>query len=274
MKIKIIAFASMLFSFAAVGSQCNKDNFDQCKTCDELSKAVDIKQPDSGDYFRGALWNGLYASYVRNCPAVAEKLLSGGASASLGGPRGSMGAAIVGKWPHDEESVNMFWAEMLIKHGFGVSDYNGDYQSAIEYWAANPDSIEYKSVWRKLVSSSEQKPLEPERNIEWCAGDEYGSVVSRSLVACVGNAIARLDDGISPASEIASVAINSCRDEVKKSIAGISCQMAMAEQSDLERKKRFLYFYNDEKSNVDIISIFKEKAMEQVLESRAKSKRT
>ncbi|MEW0490218.1 hypothetical protein AB0U78_11230, partial [Escherichia coli] len=55
---------------AASSLQCNKDNFDACKTCEQLSKAIDLKEPNRGDYYRGALWNGLYASYVINCPVV------------------------------------------------------------------------------------------------------------------------------------------------------------------------------------------------------------
>ncbi|MGQ8453212.1 hypothetical protein ACUTFJ_26990 [Klebsiella pneumoniae] len=79
---------------AASPSQCNKDNFNACKTCEQLSKAIDLKEPNRGDYYKGALWNGLYASYVINCPVVAEKLLSNGAIPSYGGYMGSMGAVL------------------------------------------------------------------------------------------------------------------------------------------------------------------------------------
>ncbi|QPT15236.1 hypothetical protein I6G37_09970 [Serratia rubidaea] len=273
MNIKIISLASLLFSFGAIAGQCSKDNFDQCKTCDQLSKAIDIKNPNHGDYYRGALWNGLYASYVRNCPAVAKKLLSNGAKPTLGGPMGSMGAAIAQKWPHNSESINMLWADMLIKGGFGVSDYTGDYKSAIEYWALNPDSVEYKSVWNRLVSSSERKPLEPSRNIEWCAGEGYKSVTYYSLKSCTDKAISRLDDGISPASDISSVAVMSCQEEVNKFIAGVACRVADKQYSDSDKKKMYDFVYNDKKSNSEITNRLKEKTMEQVLEHRSKVKK-
>ena len=127
---------------AASPSQCNKDNFNACKTCEQLSKAIDLKEPNRGDYYKGALWNGLYASYVINCPVVAEKLLSNGAIPSYGGYMGSMGAVLTGKWPHNNESINLLWADLLIKHGLDVNEHTGDYKSATEVWAVNEKQIE------------------------------------------------------------------------------------------------------------------------------------
>lgn len=269
MKIKTIAIASMFFSFGALAVECDKNNFDKCKTCDQLQKAIDIKDPDFGDYYRGALWNGLYAAYVRNCPVVAEKLLSSGATPSLGGYLGSMGGVITQKWPHNDESINLAWADLLIKHGFGISNYSGDYKSATEVWANDVSRIEYKSVWNKLVSSSEFKPLEAARNLEWCASEKRNLFATSSLQKCTYKVIAELDDGVSPASEISLSAVNSCRDELKFFTSGIACKMAVDNKSSMSKPELYNMYINSSENNNAVFTAVKELTIKQVLEYRA-----
>ncbi|MBR7307456.1 hypothetical protein [Klebsiella pneumoniae] len=257
---------------AASPSQCNKDNFNACKTCEQLSKAIDLKEPNRGDYYKGALWNGLYASYVINCPVVAEKLLSNGAIPSYGGYMGSMGAVLTGKWPHNNESINLLWADLLIKHGFDVNEHTGDYKSATEVWAVNEKQIEYKSVFDKLIKSGEVKPLEPSRNLEWCASEGYRSVVVYSLNSCIKNSIKRLDDGVSSASDISSAAVNSCASDVENFKKHVACKSAVKEQSDKERVDIYQLLISDSKMNKNIIDLLKERNIEKVLEFRAENR--
>ncbi|WP_373856638.1 hypothetical protein [Klebsiella variicola] len=275
---KIKLFFCLVISMVAVNataaspSQCNKDNFNACKTCEQLSKAIDLKEPNRGDYYKGALWNGLYASYVINCPVVAEKLLSNGAIPSYGGYMGSMGAVLTGKWPHNNESINLLWADLLIKHGLDVNEHTGDYKSATEVWAVNEKQIEYKSVFDKLIKSGEVKPLEPSRNLEWCASEGYRSVVVYSLNSCIKNSIKRLDDGVSSASDISSAAVNSCASDVENFKKHVACKSAVKEQSDKERVDIYQLLISDSKMNKNIIDLLKERNIEKVLEFRAENR--
>ena len=88
--------------------------------CSELEAAVDYEVPSAGDYYRGADWNGLYASYVANCPLIAAKLIKAGADPSSGGLMGSMIMSVSAKWPHDDESINQTWAALLLAAGASI----------------------------------------------------------------------------------------------------------------------------------------------------------
>ncbi|HBT7661924.1 TPA: hypothetical protein MCW73_001441 [Klebsiella pneumoniae] len=275
---KIKLFFGLTLSIVSVNAatasslQCNKDNFNACKTCEQLSKAIDLKEPNRGDYYRGALWNGLYTSYVINCPVVAEKLLSHGAIPSYGGYMGAMGAVLTGKWPHNNESINLSWADLLIKHGLDVNKHTGDYKSATEVWAVNEKQIEYKSVFNKLIQSSEVKPLDPSRNLEWCASEGYRSVVVYSLNSCIKNAIKRLDDGVSSASDISSAAVNACAGDVANFKKHVACKSAIKEQSDKERSDVYQLLTSDSQMNKNVIDMLKERNIEKVLEFRAEKR--
>lgn len=257
---------------AASPLQCNKDNFDMCKTCEQLSKAIDLKNPNHGDYYRGALWNGLYTSYVINCPTVAEKLLSHGAIPSYGGYMGAMGAVLTGKWPHNNEAINLSWADLLIKHGLDVNKYTANYKSATEVWAVNEKQIAYKSVFDKLIKSGEVKPLDPSRNLEWCSSEGYRSVVVYSLNSCINKSIKRLDDGVSSASDISSAAVNTCASDVENFKKHVACKSAVKELSDKERNDVYQLLTSDSQMNKNVIDMLKERNIEKVLELRAESR--
>lgn len=96
---------------------CSPIDFQSCKSCDQLASAVSLKEPDSGEYYRGAEWNGLYAAYVLNCPIVAAKLLEAGANPASGGTWGSLIMTVAGKWPHNSKQVNEAWAALLLSAG-------------------------------------------------------------------------------------------------------------------------------------------------------------
>lgn len=277
---KVKLFFGLVLSFVAINataassSKCNKDNFDMCKTCEQLSKVIDLKNPNRGDYYRGALWNGLYTSYVINCPSIAENLLSNGAIPSYGGYMGSMGAVLTRKWPHNNEAINLSWANLLIKHGFDVNKHTGSYKSATEVWAVDQDQIEYRSVFDKLVQSSEVKPLDPSRNLEWCASEGYRSVVVYSLNTCIKNSIQRLDDGVSSASDISSAAVNSCSSDVENFMEHVACKSAVKEISDKEKSDVYQLLTSDSQMNKNVIDMLKERNIEKVLEFRAANRST
>ncbi|MBI1860145.1 MAG: hypothetical protein HYR96_04410 [Deltaproteobacteria bacterium] len=96
--------------------ECYSGNFQACKSCKTLAAATSKAEPNEGEYFHAAQWNGLYAAYVHNCLAVAEDLLKRGADPSSGGALGSMILTVVDKWPHNNKRVNEKWAALLKKY--------------------------------------------------------------------------------------------------------------------------------------------------------------
>ena len=51
---------------------CYVGDLQACKTCSALGKALVKAQPNNGECYRGAQWNGLYSAYVLDCVAIAE----------------------------------------------------------------------------------------------------------------------------------------------------------------------------------------------------------
>src|SRR5260221_604652 len=105
----------------AQGAYCSKTDFQSCKSCIQLEAAIDLKNPDAGDYFRGAEWNGLFSAYFLNCPIVAAKLISAGANPSSGGSSGSMILTVASKWPHNNKKINAAWAALLLVGGANMN---------------------------------------------------------------------------------------------------------------------------------------------------------
>ncbi|MCZ4175283.1 hypothetical protein N2M61_23845, partial [Escherichia coli] len=138
--------------------------------------------------------------------------------------------------------------------------------------AIDKKQIEYKSVFDKLIQSSEVKPLDPSRNLEWCASEGYRSVVVYSLNSCIENAIKRLDDGVSSASDISSAAVNSCTSDVENFNKHLACKAAVKENSDKERSNVYQLLTSDSQMNKNVIDMLKERNIETVLEFRAENR--
>lgn len=94
---------------------CSESDFQACRSCESLEKAVNYSEPSLGDYYKGAEWNGLYSAYVLNCQAIGRKLLEAGASPEIGGSYGSMLYSVSSKWPHNDVRINKAWAKMLLE---------------------------------------------------------------------------------------------------------------------------------------------------------------
>lgn len=122
--------AVVLFALAAATSSepvraqtrtCSASDFQSCSSCLQLEPAIDLKQPNAGEYYRGAEWNGLFAAYVLNCPLVAARLLRAGANPSSGGTSGSMIFTVSSKWPHNNKKTNEAWAALLFAAGASIN---------------------------------------------------------------------------------------------------------------------------------------------------------
>lgn len=219
----------LFFVSGSVFAKCDKNNFDQCKTCDQLSRAIDLSDPDRGDYYRGALWNGLYASYVRNCQEVAEKLLANGATPSLGGAQAAFPIVISRKWPHNNIKINEEWKNILLKHNVKLDLIPDGRKSPYEIFFNDPNYVEYLEIWAELVAESNPKPVDLARNIDRCASEDYLGANKVVLSSCIYTGIDDFDDGISTASDVAGAVISSCEDVLVSASEAITCRFIINE---------------------------------------------
>ncbi|MEM8013025.1 hypothetical protein Q4R53_12240 [Morganella morganii] len=258
----------LFFVSGAVLAKCDKNNFDQCKTCDQLSKAIDLSDPDRGDYYRGALWNGLYASYVRNCPAVAEKLLANGATPSLGGWNAAFPIVISGEWPHNNKAINEKWKNLLIKYNVKLDLIPEWRKSPYEIYMNDPSQIDYEDIWNDLMLASNPAPILAARNIEWCSSDENMAKVKIEMIGCSTLNINKFDDKISTASDIAEAVLAKCKNELSVFSDAVIC--TVVNKKNIQDEKIREIEFNSLRKNYDDYLRNKQKAeiIQWVLESR------
>lgn len=147
------SFSAALAEGAA--RRCSAEDFQACRSCPQLSAAIDLKSPMVGDYYRGAEWNGLFAAYVLNCPMVGARLIRAGADPAIGGANGSMILTVASKWPHNNRQINEAWAAMLLAAGASMAtplpSQSGKSTSQMlldEAWA-KPDYVDLLTAFQR-----------------------------------------------------------------------------------------------------------------------------
>ena len=152
----ILAFLSIVFTINAhsYSRDCSLNDFQACKSCGDLQRAIDLNRPDFGDFYRGALWNGLFSAYVNNCPKIAEQLIENDASPVSGGSGGSMILTIANKWPHNNIEVNLRWAAMLKKNGVNIYTpliFQGFGYNTVEVMENHSSETYYKDILKMFI---------------------------------------------------------------------------------------------------------------------------
>lgn len=152
--IAAAALALGCLSVAPQAMACSTEDLQSCKTCPEIAAAVRGKDPNAGDYYRGAFWNPLFAAYVRNCQSLGQTLLAAGANPSFGGQQSSMILTVSNRLPHNSETVNKQWASMLVNSGASV-DVKLPYTdtTAREIVAGGEASVDYPVIWKGFLSA-------------------------------------------------------------------------------------------------------------------------
>lgn len=267
--MKYLLTLVLLFISSIAYSKCDSNNFDQCKTCDQLDKAIVLSEPDKGDYYRGAFWNGLYASYVRNCQGVAKKLLDNGATPSIGGGNYALPLIIAGKWPHENIAINEEWKDLLIRHGVNINLIPDGNKSPYEVYINNRDWVDYENIWNDFMSFSKPGPIDISRNIEWCADKSRMPVLLKVLDMCTQSQINLLDDNISPASDIADVVLSSCKDDFKFVTDAILCQALMDTKNMSKYPKEQMFKEMETKTFNDLLAKRRITVIKKVLEIRS-----
>jgi hypothetical protein len=134
--------------------KCDIHDLQRCKSCTALSNTIDLKNPDAGEYYRGAYWNGLYTAFVLNCQDVGKQLLENHANPNLGGSSGSFPASLVSAWPHNAMKINKQWADMLLTYPVDLS-WKNPYsdESATEIIKNEEMPVDYPDIWKELNSN-------------------------------------------------------------------------------------------------------------------------
>jgi hypothetical protein len=137
----------------AKAAHCALDDMQSCHSCPEVAKAIDLHNPDGGEYYKGAFWNGLYAAYRFDCLDIGRQLLDHKANPNLGGTSGSFLVTLVQAWPHDKLSINEKWVD-LVKHYPIDPGWKNPWadEGAAEIVAKGEVPVAYRALWDKITS--------------------------------------------------------------------------------------------------------------------------
>lgn len=143
----------------AAEASCAIGDLQSCSSCPQLGKVIDLARPDSGEYYRGAYWNGLFAAYRLNCLDIGKRLLERKANPNLGGASGSFLATLVQPWPHNKESINREWVNLTKNYSVDPNWKNPwTGESAIEIIAKGEVAVSYPDLWSELTRRKEGPP--------------------------------------------------------------------------------------------------------------------
>ena len=146
---------SSLFLTTPASAGCDILDLQRCSSCAALAQTIDPQQPDLGEYYRGAYWNGLYAAYKLNCQSVAKTLLDHQANPNLGGTLGSLFFIVAKAWPHNNHAINRQWLELLLHYQIDLdwkNPWTGKSARAIVDEKVLP--ISYPDIWQALLTKS------------------------------------------------------------------------------------------------------------------------
>jgi ankyrin repeat protein len=96
---------------------CRMDDLQSCKSCSSLKASISSEGLSDGEYYRGALWNPLYAAFVNNCISIGKQLLDAGVNPNAGGEFGLFLLSLTQAWPHNDKKTNATWRSLVISHG-------------------------------------------------------------------------------------------------------------------------------------------------------------
>jgi len=161
-----------LFVTTEVIAACSLDDLQRCASCNELDKTVNLKQPDQGEYYRGAYWNGLYTAYVMNCQSVGKKLLDNNANPNLGGSFGAFLATVANEWPHKKQSINQQWSKLLQSYSIDTN-WKNPYMDMSAKTVIDDGllTVSYPAIWTAFIEKTNN------RNISSYAADLMSRVV-------------------------------------------------------------------------------------------------
>jgi hypothetical protein len=102
---------------AAKSADCRMDDLQLCRSCSALKMAIASHGLTEGEYYRGALWNPLYAAFVNNCLSLGAEILKLGANPNAGGDYGLFMLSLTQQWPHHNKQINSAWRDLVVAYG-------------------------------------------------------------------------------------------------------------------------------------------------------------
>lgn len=139
---------------SAESGRCSFQEMRSCRTCSELSVALEGISPHDGRYEDDIKWSPLFGAFLKNCQRLALYLVEEQkADPALGGRHGSMLITVSTYWENRNPRTSAQWARILKRLGADADtvlpDTGKSSRQLIEQGIAK---IDYPEVWQELAS--------------------------------------------------------------------------------------------------------------------------
>lgn len=124
-----------------------------CKTCADLSTALEGIQPYDGRYEEDIKWSPLFGAFLKNCQRLALHLIEErNADPSYGGRHGSMLITVSTYWENRNPRVSAQWARILKRLGADADTVIPDSgKSSRQLVEQGIIEIDYPEIWAELA---------------------------------------------------------------------------------------------------------------------------
>ena len=133
---------------------CSFQEMRNCRTCAELSTALDGISPHDGRYEDDIKWSPLFGAFLKNCQRLALHLVEEQkAEPALGGRYGSMLITVSTYWENRNPRTSAQWARILKRLGADADtvlpDAGKSSRQLVEQGVAK---IDYPEIWAEAAS--------------------------------------------------------------------------------------------------------------------------
>ncbi|MFA7504114.1 MAG: hypothetical protein WCZ28_05395 [Burkholderiaceae bacterium] len=134
-------------------ASCSFEEMRSCRTCAELSVALEGISPHDGRYEQDIKWSPLFGAFLKNCQRLALHLVEDRhADPSLGGRFGSMLITVSTYWENRNPRTSAQWARMLERLGADPDTVLPDTgRSSRQLVEDGVVEIDYPEIWEELM---------------------------------------------------------------------------------------------------------------------------
>jgi hypothetical protein len=139
---------------AQEGRSCSFQDMRACRTCAELSDALEGIQPYDGAYEDDIKWTPLFGAFLKNCQRLALHLIEDRqADPTYGGRYGSMLITVSTYWENRNPRISAQWARILKRLGADADTVIPDSgKSSRQLVEQGVVTIDYPEIWEELAA--------------------------------------------------------------------------------------------------------------------------
>lgn len=159
MVLPALAAALMALSGPAAAAadedrSCSFQDMRACRTCAELSTALEGIQPYDGAYEDDIKWTPLFGAFLKNCQRLALHLIEDRqADPTYGGRYGSMLITVSTYWENRNPRISAQWARILKRLGADADTVIPDSgKSSRQLVEQGVVTIDYPEIWEELAA--------------------------------------------------------------------------------------------------------------------------